>query len=238
MRIPTAAAILSALLFCGTLPLYAHHAFDSEFDVNKPLRLEGKVTKIAWGNPHVFVELDVANNAGGFVNWRVELTSVNDVTRSGLNRSSIPVGSVLAVEGFAAKSGERIVGNSTLTIRATGQSVMTPRESWHHSSAEVYDRSTRVQLTGTFVSMDWVNPHATLRFAVLLPNGQRQEWLVETPPINTLSRSGWKRADLSAGDVIQVSGATAKDGSLELLAQSVTLVATNGGTLNPPRPLL
>jgi hypothetical protein len=42
-----------------TLPAWAHHGWSS-FDLSKPIYLEGRAGKVAWRNPHVELELEVA----------------------------------------------------------------------------------------------------------------------------------------------------------------------------------
>ena len=37
----------------------AHHAFTAEFDANAPIRLEGKVVRVEWVNPHTWIHLEV-----------------------------------------------------------------------------------------------------------------------------------------------------------------------------------
>lgn len=40
------------------IPAHAHHGWSS-FDLDRPIYLEGKVTKVKWANPHVELMLDV-----------------------------------------------------------------------------------------------------------------------------------------------------------------------------------
>ena len=56
-------AALGSLLVAGA-SVSAHHSFAAEFDINKPVTLQGTVTKIEWVNPHVYVYLDVKDAAG------------------------------------------------------------------------------------------------------------------------------------------------------------------------------
>jgi hypothetical protein len=52
-----------AALSCA-LPLIAHHSFSAEFDSSKTVILHGTVSKVDWVNPHIFVYLDVKDDAG------------------------------------------------------------------------------------------------------------------------------------------------------------------------------
>src|ERR1700689_4024418 len=60
---------LAALVLLPTVLLRAHHSLAAEFDSSKPIVLHGKVTKVAWMNPHVHIWVDVAGAGGKVTNW-------------------------------------------------------------------------------------------------------------------------------------------------------------------------
>jgi len=95
----------------------------------------------------------------------------------------------------------------------------------HHAFAAEYDNTKPLTMKGTFVKMDWVNPHSWVHFEVTLPNGTKQVWQGETPPPNQLIRQGWSRSELKVGDEIQVAGFAAKDGSTKMWASNVNIIA-------------
>jgi hypothetical protein len=64
-------AIVMALL-CALPPLFAHHSFAAEFDGSKTVTLRGVVSKVDWINPHIFVYLDVKNDAGKTTTWSLQ----------------------------------------------------------------------------------------------------------------------------------------------------------------------
>ena len=85
--------------------LSAHHSFDAEFDRNSPVTLTGSVTRVDWGNPHIWVFLDVKDDTGRVSNWGVEGGAPNALFRNGWRKDSLKVGDTVTVEGFKSKDG-------------------------------------------------------------------------------------------------------------------------------------
>jgi hypothetical protein len=106
------ALIVAASCVCSTVN--AHHSFAAEFDRNKPVALEGVVTKIEWQNPHIRFYLDVPDASGTVVNWELELGSPNNLLRAGWTRNSLQVGQKVIVGGFLAKDGSRLANASRI----------------------------------------------------------------------------------------------------------------------------
>ncbi len=83
----------------------AHHAFSTEFDVNRPITLQGKVTKVELINPHSWIHISVVDDKGNTVEWMVEGGSPNALVRKGINKNSIPIGSELVIRGYGTRDG-------------------------------------------------------------------------------------------------------------------------------------
>lgn len=81
----------------------------------------------------------------------------------------------------------------------------------HHSTA-MFDMTHPVTLTGTVAAFDWANPHSYIRLDVKDAVGTVERWDVETHAISLLSRKGWTRTSLQAGDVVTVTGGAMRDG--------------------------
>ena len=96
-------AVVGVLL--AAAPLTAHHAFSAEFDVNKPMKLQGTLTKWELINPHSWFHLDVKDPDGKIVSWLIEGGSPNQLIRLGLTKNSLAVGTELVIEGYLAKDG-------------------------------------------------------------------------------------------------------------------------------------
>ena len=96
---------------------WAHHAFAAEFDINRPLKLQGAVTQVEWVNPHSWIHLDVKGPDGKVTNWMVEGGSPNVLLRRGFTKKSLEVGTEIVVEGFQAKNGENRANGANITFR-------------------------------------------------------------------------------------------------------------------------
>ena len=93
-------------LVIGAMPVRAHHAFSAAFDENRPINLQGVVTKVELVNPHAWIWLDVKDKTGNVVNWGVEGGPPANLFRNGITKASLPVGTEIKVFGYQAKSGE------------------------------------------------------------------------------------------------------------------------------------
>ena len=102
--------VAAAGLVLAVVPVRAHHAFAAEFDQSKPIKVQGSVTKWELTNPHSWIYIDV-KDADKTVTWMIEGASPNNLYRLGLTKESLPIGSVITVEGYQAKDGStRAVG--------------------------------------------------------------------------------------------------------------------------------
>lgn len=105
----------AALTAIAALPALAHHSFAAEFDINRPIRLEGVVSRMEFSNPHSWLHITVTTNAGDVQEWKVEGGAPNALIRRGWNRNSILPGTRVCVEGFQARDG---------SFRANGREVL------------------------------------------------------------------------------------------------------------------
>jgi hypothetical protein len=71
----------------------------------------------------------------------------------------------------------------------------------HHSVAR-FDVDTTLSLEGTVTSLEWANPHVYIHLEGRDDAGNEAQWMIEAGPPNLMSRSGWSRDSLVAGESI------------------------------------
>jgi hypothetical protein len=115
MRTTLAIVILAVVPMWS--PVWAHHAFQAEFDDKKPVKLTGKVTEMEWINPHAWIHIDVVGPDGKVTNWMVECGSPNIMLRRGFSKRSLEVGTELTIQGYQAKNGQNKANGSNVTFK-------------------------------------------------------------------------------------------------------------------------
>jgi hypothetical protein len=103
-------------------------------------------------------------------------------------------------------------------VAATGATV-----SAHHAFSAEFDANKPVQLRGTIVKVEWINPHTWIHLEVKEANGTTTRWMIEGGTPNTLLRRGITRTSLPTGTEILVDGYKAKNGTNRANGRDVTL---------------
>jgi hypothetical protein len=104
-------------LIAAAAPAWAHHAFAAEFDIDKPVKLQGTVTGMEWVNPHAWIHIDVKGPDGAIQHWMVEGGSPNILLRRGFTRKSLEAGTEVSIEGFQAKNKENRANGANITFK-------------------------------------------------------------------------------------------------------------------------
>jgi hypothetical protein len=81
----------------------------------------------------------------------------------------------------------------------------------HHSGA-MFDHERTQRITGVITEFLWNNPHASFKVEVKSADANPVVWAIEMNAPNNLTREGWKRTSLKAGDHVTVLVNPLRDG--------------------------
>ena len=89
---PTLTAALVSVAISGVFTVRiaaAHHSVGGEFNAHKKVTLSGVVSKVEWGNPHIYLHFAVKEPSGAIVEWRLETVPVAMMRKAGLTKAEL-----------------------------------------------------------------------------------------------------------------------------------------------------
>jgi hypothetical protein len=95
----------------------------------------------------------------------------------------------------------------------------------HHSFA-MFDATQRMTLQGTVKALNWTNPHVTLMVQGGPAGGKPELWTLELTSPGNLTRLGWTKRSLTAGQAVQVEMNPLRDGRKGGAFRKVTILST------------
>ena len=118
--------ILALASMLASVPMHAHHAFAAEYDSNQMITLTGKITKVEWTNPHIYIHMDVADTAGKAASWSVEGYPPNTLKRTGVTKSLFKEGDTITVTAYKSKDGSNTGAGREVTFSDKSKKFMGP----------------------------------------------------------------------------------------------------------------
>jgi len=116
-------ALVAAVLTLGR-PAVAHHGV-AAYDLGKTTNVAGTVTGFTFENPHAMVTIEMKDDKGTLTKWEGELTSPNNLVRSGWSRMTLKPGDRITLSGNPAKTGSSYLWVRRITL-ADGKELPIP----------------------------------------------------------------------------------------------------------------
>ena len=120
-----------AILLGASAAVSAHHSVSTIFDTTKMVETAGTISTLSWSNPHVKFTLAVPAGDAAAEVWNVELTSLTNLRRAGLQGQLLNVGDAVRVAGNPARTTKKLLYAQNILL-ADGEEVVleqgaTPR---------------------------------------------------------------------------------------------------------------
>jgi hypothetical protein len=117
---PQLAIVAAGLLTVCSGAAFAHHSF-AMFDETKETTLVGTIKEVQWTNPHIWIQVMVKNAQGQDVEWSIEGSSPNGLTRQGWTRNSLKAGDHIEMVIHPLKNGDN--GGSMMRVSVDGKPI-------------------------------------------------------------------------------------------------------------------
>lgn len=112
----------------------------------------------------------------------------------------------------------------TLAAIAAVFALATPAAA-HHSFA-MFDQTRTIAIEGEVKAFQWTNPHAEVVVLGGPPGAPPQAWSLELTSPSNLTRMGWTRTVLKAGDKVRIDINPLRSGEAGGALRTATIVTT------------
>jgi len=119
MRTLTIIRLVGASVLGISVPAQAHHSH-AMFDHDREVTITGKVSDMAFTNPHVFLYVDVEDEQGKVVKYWIEMSNIPNMIRRGIGAKTFNVGDVVTVNMYPLRDG-RPGGNYNTIVGPDGR---------------------------------------------------------------------------------------------------------------------
>ena len=106
-----AASVTVSILVAAVLALasdaFAHHS-QQYFDSETIVTVQGRLTRLDWRNPHVYIYVEVTEASGDTVDWRIETHPVRVMLAGGWTKDSLRPGEQVTIEAHPVKNAQTV----------------------------------------------------------------------------------------------------------------------------------
>ena len=107
---------IAGLALVAAVPVVAHHSVAAEFDSSKRVTIKGTVANVEWMTPHIWIYVDVKDEAGKVTKWQCEGGPPNTLSRNGWTRNALKVGDEVTISGLLAKDKANTCNSQNVTL--------------------------------------------------------------------------------------------------------------------------
>jgi len=94
----------AVFLMTVSLPAFAHHAWHG-YDMANLTTVKGTVTQFDWGNPHVWINLEVTGDKGNTEKWAAGGPSPSRMAGTGWDKETLKPGDQITAVGHRIADG-------------------------------------------------------------------------------------------------------------------------------------
>jgi hypothetical protein len=104
----TALAAATVVALLSGMPVSAHHAVQASVDINNSVSAVGKLVKVDWVNPHIWMHFDLTKPDGSVLkNVAVESLGIAALRQVGISsKDALKLGATFKIVYYPFRSGE------------------------------------------------------------------------------------------------------------------------------------